>query len=159
MTRSAAPSIQPLARHRCEAILARNHVGRIAYSRGARIEIEPIHYVYRDGWIYGRTSPGNKSEMLGPGWWPVAFEVDETENLFRWRSVLVHGGFYPLPGTGTEADAAQRRTALALLRRLIPQTLAAGDPVPDRTIVFGIAVQEVTGREATPAIGASSMRG
>jgi uncharacterized protein len=157
VTRTATPSIQPLARHRCEAILARNHVGRIAYARGTRIEIEPIHYVYADGWIYGRTSPGAKTEMTGPGWWPVAFEVDEIESLFRWRSVLVHGGFYTLPVTEAGADEAQLRTAVELLRSLIPRTLSHGDPTPHRTVVFGIAVQEVTGREATP--GRSLMPG
>jgi uncharacterized protein len=152
MTSTPPPSVQPLPRHRCEAILARNHVGRIAYSRGSRIEIEPIHYVYADGWIYGRTSPGPKTEMTGPDWVPVAFEVDETENLFRWRSVLVHGGIHTLPITDSEPDAAHWRKAVALLRSLIPQTLTEADPTPHRTVVFGIRVDEVSGREATPGL-------
>ena len=152
MTRTAAASIEPLAPHRCEAILARNHVGRIAYARGSRIDIEPIHYVYADGWIYGRTSPGPKTEMTGAEMGTVAFEVDETENLFRWRSVLVHGGFHTLPLSDSESDAEQWRKAVALLRSLIPQTLTEADPMPHRTIVFGITVQEVTGREATPGV-------
>lgn len=55
------------------------------------MDIQPVHYVYSDGWIYGRTSYGAKYEALGEtahGWWPVVFEVDEVEDLFHWRSVL-----------------------------------------------------------------------
>lgn len=37
-----------------------------------------------------------------------------------------------------------------LLRSLVPATLTAEDPAPHRQVLFRIAVQEVTGREATP---------
>ena len=154
MPRTASPTIEKLDEDTCRAILARNHVGRLAYSRANQLDIEPIHYVYSDGWIYGRTAHGTKTETTGPGWWPVVFEVDEAENLFRWRSVVVHGGFYILPEAGADADVAQRNRAVELLGSLIPETLTHGDPVPHRTIVFGISVDEVSGREATPAEGA-----
>jgi uncharacterized protein len=150
MPRTASPTITKLDEEACRAILANNHVGRLAYSRGNQLEIEPIHYVYSDGWIYGRTSHGAKTEMTGPGWWPVVFEVDEAENLFRWRSVVVHGGFYILPATSAKDDVAQRDRAVELLGSLIPETLTDRDPVPHRTVVFGISVDEVSGREATP---------
>jgi uncharacterized protein len=151
MIKTASPMIKKLDRARCEEILARNHVGRIAYTRGNQLEIEPIHYVYADGWIYGRTSRGAKTDVIGTGWWPVVFEVDEAEHLFRWRSVLVHGGFYVLPTSRSEADVAQWERAVSLLRSLIPESLAENDPVPFRTIVFGISAQEMSGREAAPA--------
>jgi nitroimidazol reductase NimA-like FMN-containing flavoprotein (pyridoxamine 5'-phosphate oxidase superfamily) len=150
MPRTAKPTIKKLDDEACRAILARNHVGRLAYARGNQLEIEPIHYVYSDGWIYGRTSHGAKTEMTGPGWWPVVFEVDEAENLFRWRSVVVHGGFYVLPATSSKDDVAQRDRAIALLGSLIPETLTDLDPVPHRTVVFGISAGEVSGRQATP---------
>jgi uncharacterized protein len=148
MTTTASPVIRELDRKRCEEILSRNHVGRIAFTRGNRLEIQPVHYVYSEGWLFGRTSPGTKIEMTGTQWWPVAFEVDETEHLFRWRSVLVHGGFYVLPSTQSEVDVAHWRKAVELLRSLIPASFAEHDPVPFRTIVFGISLTEVTGREA-----------
>ena len=150
MPRTASPSIKKLDEAACRSILARNHVGRLGYARGNQLEIEPIHYVYSEGWIFGRTSHGTKTEMTGPGWWPVVFEVDEAENLFRWRSVVVHGGFYVLPSSTSKDDVAQRDRAVKLLGSLIPETLKDRDPVPHRTVVFGITVDEVSGREATP---------
>jgi uncharacterized protein len=150
MTRTASPIIRKLDEGTSRAILVRNHVGRIAHARDNQLEIEPIHYVYADGWIYGRTSRGAKTEMTGSGWWPVAFEVDEENNLFRWRSVVVHGGFYLLPVTTSKDDVAQWHRAVELLRSLVPEALTDSDPVPSRTVVFGIPVQEISGREATP---------
>lgn len=153
-----APRIRELDRAEIEAILARNHVGRIGYARENRIEIQPVHYVFSDGWIYGRTSYGAKYEALGETayrWWPVVFEVDEVEALFRWRSVLVRGGFYVIHPDGPEWERETWEKAVELLRTLLPETLREGDPVPFRTVVFRIAVQEATGREATPADGAA----
>ncbi|MGI9190032.1 MAG: pyridoxamine 5'-phosphate oxidase family protein [Longimicrobiaceae bacterium] len=146
--------IRSLDREEIEEILARNHVGRLAYAKGNRVDIEPLHYVYDVGWIYGRTSPGTKIETTGTEWWPVAFEVDEVKGIFEWRSVVVHGGFYTIPREGW--TTAQRETwmrGVGLLRRLIPETFRDDDPAPHRTLLFRIAVQEASGREATPADG------
>lgn len=142
------PTIRALDRPECEAILARNHVGRIAYAWENHVDIEPLHYVYDDGWLYGRTSHGAKIQATGTTWWPVAFEVDEVEGLFQWRSVVVHGGFYTLDPERADWEREEWRRGVELLRRLIPETLAEGDPVAFRTVVFRMAVQEVTGREA-----------
>jgi nitroimidazol reductase NimA-like FMN-containing flavoprotein (pyridoxamine 5'-phosphate oxidase superfamily) len=144
------PRIRSLNREECERILARNHVGRLAYARGNQVDIEPLHYVMAGGWLYGRTSPGNKLEVTGEQWWPVAFEVDEVEGLFRWRSVVVHGGFYAIHEDGPEWEQSAHGKGVTLLRELIPQTFTADDPVAFRTVLFRIAVQEVSGREATP---------
>ena len=149
-TRPSAPRIRELDRAEIDAILARNHVGRLAYTWQNHVDIEPIHYVYADGWIYGRTSHGTKLEATGYAWSPVAFEVDEIEELFRWRSVVVHGGFYTIPQEGAEWEQAEWRRGVELLRTLIPETFTAGDPVAFRTVLFRIAVQDATGREATP---------
>lgn len=136
-----------------EAILARNHVGRLGYARDNQVEIHPVHYVFSDGWIYGRTSYGTIYRSLGETayqWWPVAFEVDEVEDLFRWRSVLVYGGFYLLDPEGPPPEREAWDTAVEVLRTLIPGTLRANDPVPFGTVLFRISVQETRGREATP---------
>lgn len=130
-------------------MLSRNHVGRMAYARGGHIDIEPVHYVYANGWLYGRTSPGRKLEMTGTDWWPVAFEVDEVEDLFRWRSVVVHGGFYTLDPAGSVWEREEAAKAITLLRTLIPETFTDADPVPFRRVLFRIAVQEVSGRTAS----------
>ena len=144
------PTIRALERQECEQILARNHVGRLAYAWQNHVDIEPLHYVYHDGWIYGRTSHGEKMDAVGYTWSPVAFEVDEIEDIFRWRSVVVHGGFYTLASEGADWEAEEWRHGVALLRDLIPETLGDADPVAYRTVIFRIAVQDVTGREAVP---------
>jgi nitroimidazol reductase NimA-like FMN-containing flavoprotein (pyridoxamine 5'-phosphate oxidase superfamily) len=124
------------------AILARNHVGRVAYSFHERVNIVPVHYLYSDGWIYGRTSPGEKVEILAHHKW-VAFEVDEVEGPYDWRSVVAYGGCYVL-----EAVVNAWRLALELSRTVVPEALGKDDPAPFRTVLFRIAIQESTGREA-----------
>lgn len=151
MSTRTTPLIRTLDRAGCDAVLARNHVGRIAYGRGNRVDIQPVHYVYHGGWIYGRTRHGALLETTGETWWPVAFEVDEAEELFRWRSVVVHGGFYTIPPDGAEGRQREWDEAVELLRRLLPETFTPDDPVAFRRVLFRIAAQEVSGREALPA--------
>jgi nitroimidazol reductase NimA-like FMN-containing flavoprotein (pyridoxamine 5'-phosphate oxidase superfamily) len=153
MSTSARPVFREMSREECEALLARNHVGRLGYARGNVMDIQPVHYVYDAGWLYGRTSEGTKIQTTGYAWHPVAFEVDEVEDLFRWRSVVVHGGFYTLPFHGVEWEVAEWKKGVELLRTLIPETFREDDPVPERTILFRIALQEVSGREASPGEG------
>ena len=149
MTQAARPRFRSLSHEECIAILARNHVGRIAYAHENHVDIQPLHYVYHDGWLYGRTSHGTKLGVTGTTWWPVAFEVDEVEEIFRWRSVVVHGGFYTLDDEA-QVQGEEWARGVALLRTLVPETFTDDDPVAFRTVVFRMAVQEATGREAVP---------
>lgn len=145
------PVIRSLKREEIEAILARNHVGRIAYSRGGMVNVEPLHYVYRAPWIYARTSAGDKSRLLEESYCqacPLAFEVDEAEAFFRWRSVIVHGTGYLLLPPEEGGDEAEWAEAIDQLRTLLPATFTDDDPVPFRTVLLRIAVQEATGRES-----------
>ena len=151
MSPTQPPTIRELNRGECEAILARNHVGRLAYVEDGRVTIVPLHYVHHDGWLYGRTSHGAKMDAVGYSWSPVAFEVDEIEEIFRWRSVVVHGGFYTVPPDGVEDERREWEQAVALLRRLMPEAFTPDDPAAFRQVVFRIAAQDVTGREALPA--------
>lgn len=145
------PQFRILDRDECEAIIARNHVGRIAYARRNSISILPIYYAYSERWVYGRMKRSRKNALVGHhGWWPVAFQVDEVEDLFHWRTVLVHGGFYALPADGGPSELDARRQAIDVLRRVIPQTFHPGDPMPSHTGIFKIAVQQITGSEASP---------
>lgn len=139
--------IRELSRAEADEILARNQVGRIAYSFRDRVDIEPIAYVYSDGWLYGRTSPGTKLSTIQHNYW-VAFEVDEVESLTRWRSVVLHGGFYPIPATGSDASMKTWETAVELLRTLWPALFTDADPTPSRWVLWRIAVQEIRGLEA-----------
>lgn len=142
------PVFRELLREESEQLLARNHVGRIAFTFHDRVDIEPIHYVFDSEWIYGRTGPGKKLDTLAHNRW-VAFEVDEVKGFFDWRSVVVKGAFYHIdPDAPTQRDAAYER-GIERLRSIIPETLSEGDPAPTRRSVFRIHLDEVTGREAS----------
>jgi nitroimidazol reductase NimA-like FMN-containing flavoprotein (pyridoxamine 5'-phosphate oxidase superfamily) len=146
------PSIEELSRSDCEALLARHHVGRIAFSFKDRVDIEPISYVFRDGWLYGRTSEGAKLTTVEHSRW-VALEVDEVDGPFEWRSVVVHGALYRLsPDVSTEEEIER---AIRLLRGALPEMGTEADPAPFRKVLFRIHVDEIRGRTArsSPAPG------
>jgi nitroimidazol reductase NimA-like FMN-containing flavoprotein (pyridoxamine 5'-phosphate oxidase superfamily)/osmotically-inducible protein OsmY len=148
-----APLLTVLGRFReCEEILARNSVGRIAFALQDRVSIVPVHYVYTDGWIYGRTAAGGKlRELLRNR--RIAFEVDEHTQLFEWRSVVVRGPLYLMePGT-TQSDRRTYAKAVSLIRQLVPAALTESDPVPFRDQLFRIHVVEISGRASEPTGG------
>ncbi len=147
MSALMGPRFRKLGATESRALLRRNHVGRMAFSFRNRVDILPIHYVYANGWVNGRTSLGAKLVTIAHSRW-VAFEVDEIEGLFDWRSVVVHGGVYLLRPDGSPAEVAARLRAIKLLQRLIPRTMTGEDPVPFRNIVFRIHVDEISGRAA-----------
>ena len=143
---TAAPTLRSLEADESRTLLARHRVGRIAYALHDRVDIEPVHYVYDGDWLFGRTSMGTKLATLAHRPW-CAFEVDEIHAMFDWTSVVVKGSFYLLD----PADCSPGLYVLALeqLTHLIPGTFSPGDPVPHRTVLFGIYVQELSGRAAT----------
>jgi nitroimidazol reductase NimA-like FMN-containing flavoprotein (pyridoxamine 5'-phosphate oxidase superfamily) len=143
-------SIRALSQRECAALLARNHVGRLAFAFHDRVDIQPLHYVYEAGWLYGRTSEGAKLATLAHNQW-VAFEVDEVRGLLDWASVVVHGSFHRLDPDATGREQLAAGHAAALLRALLPGTLTTDDPVPFRTVLFRIAVGDMTGRLAVSA--------
>ena len=141
--------IRALTGAECEDLLDRHRVGRIAYAHGRHVDILPIHYIRDGAWLYGRTSPGAKVDAWQHSKW-IAFEVDEVHDILRWSSVVVHGGLYMVPADGPEHDEALRSHAIGLLRRIISGTGTPGDPVPERTVIFRIHLDEVQGRTAEP---------
>lgn len=146
---SKRPTFRNLSREEIDDVLRNNAVGRLAYAVASDVEIIPVHYVYATDWIYGRTAPGGRVQRTGERWWPVAFEVDEIKGLFDWRSVVVKGGLYTLPPDGAEWQREAWADGVDLLRKLIPESLREDDPVPERSTIFRIAVQEVTGKQAS----------
>ncbi len=141
------PLIRELDAGESRALLSRHHVGRIAYSFHDRVDIQPIHYVLDDEWIYGRTGLGTKFATLAHHPW-CAFEVDEVRDLFDWDSVVVKGHIELLDPELSSPDACAR--GLELMRTLVPETFTRADPVPHRSILFRIHINELTGRSARP---------
>lgn len=142
------PRLRDLRRREAEAVLARNTVGRVAFTGDGRVEIFPVHYVFVDGVIIGRTSLGTKytTWLLRT---EVAFEVDEAEGLFDWRSVIVRGTVTILRSRGTSEERLAYEQALSAFRRLMPAAFTERDPTPQRTILFAVALRGITGRQAS----------
>ncbi|HEU4699183.1 MAG TPA: pyridoxamine 5'-phosphate oxidase family protein [Gemmatimonadales bacterium] len=151
MAAQFTPTFRELARAEADAILARNHVGRMAFVH-ERVDIEPIHYVYANGVITCRTAWGTKLEALRHQH-AVAFEVDEVEGPFDWRSVVVHGLAYIAEPTGSEHEERVYQESLAALRTLMPGALEPGDPAPFRTVILRIHIDAVHGRAASTSAG------
>jgi len=146
--RADSPIFRELGLDEIESLLSRNHVGRLAFSFHDRVDIRPINYAYSDNWIYGRTSPSDKLVTLTHNQW-VAFEVDEVQGPFDWQSVVVRGSFYRLNDDAPPSQRETRVEALKLLRAFAPATLRGTDPVPFRTELFAIAIDQLTGRAAS----------
>jgi nitroimidazol reductase NimA-like FMN-containing flavoprotein (pyridoxamine 5'-phosphate oxidase superfamily) len=148
MTRSPQPEFSDLSKREIDQILRRKNVGRLAYSFRDSVDIRPIHYVWRKGWLFGRTSDGDKLVTLRHNQW-VAFEVDEISGPLDWKSVVVRGTFYRLSAEGNVYDVRLYRRALRAVRDAAPDTFTTNDPVPFRSEIFGIAIDTATGRASS----------
>lgn len=142
--------IVELSREAGLRLLAEHHIGRIAFTFRDRVDIEPISYVYADGWIYARTSPGTKLTMVSHHPF-VAFEVDDIHGPNDWRSVVVHGTIYFIDPDRGEDERAIHDETLRQLRSIDASVLTEEDAAPHRQQLFRIYVDEVTARSARPA--------
>ena len=148
-TAPVAPLFKTLSRDECESVLLHNNIGRIAFTVHDRVSIVPINYVFHSGWIYGRTSSSVKLRRILRNR-RVAFEVDEQGELFEWKSVIVHGPLYVIQADTTQLARNVYRTAVSLMRRLVPDALTENDPVPFRDQLFRIRAIDVSGRASIP---------
>ena len=144
---SGGVEFRELSREEIEDVLRRNKVGRIAFSLHDRVDIQPIHYVYDHGWLYGRTSEGDKLATLSHNQW-VAFEVDEVVDTFEWTSVVIHGSFWVLHPKGSPHAEELWKKGVELISRIVPASFTDRDPVSFRHTLFRIAVGDSRGRQA-----------
>jgi nitroimidazol reductase NimA-like FMN-containing flavoprotein (pyridoxamine 5'-phosphate oxidase superfamily) len=138
-----APEFFIMSRQDCADMLGRNHVGRLAYRDASRLNIQPIGYVARDNVLFLRSAPGAKMDALARDPY-VAFEVDEIEGPFDWRSVVVQGTIYTVERDGSAAE----QRAVDAIRSVMRGAFTDRDPAPDRKIIYGLYVHEVAGRMA-----------
>lgn len=142
---SEGPVIREMSRQECEAMLRSHDHGRLAFTFHDRVDIEPIHYVYDAGWIVARTGTGTKLTVLAHHPW-VAFEVDEIQSLYSWRSVVVKGTVYLAePSAGAAWDEG-----VTAYRRLVPSAFTAQDVVPSRGVLLRLHIDEFHGRACSP---------
>lgn len=147
MNTKKGPTFSELPRDEAVALIERNHVGRLAFTFHDRVDIEPISYVYANGWLYARTSPGTKLDTVHHHPW-VAFEIDEVRGPFDWRSVVVRGTIYFLDPDASGRDREAYDVAVDLLRSVDASALTSDDATPHRQAVFRIHADEVNGRQA-----------
>jgi nitroimidazol reductase NimA-like FMN-containing flavoprotein (pyridoxamine 5'-phosphate oxidase superfamily) len=142
------PRIRALSVLQSRFILTRNHVGRLAFVSDGRLELLPIHYVFANGSIIGRTS----TSVGGTSWAgnsEVVFEVDEPDRLFEWRSVIVRGVLRKLAPPLVSEDRPAYWSAVSAFQALVPDAFTERDPTPFRRALFTIDPSEITGREAS----------
>jgi nitroimidazol reductase NimA-like FMN-containing flavoprotein (pyridoxamine 5'-phosphate oxidase superfamily) len=130
----------------CWDLLARNHVGRLAFFNHGVVDIEPVNYVLEDSWLFLRSRHGTKLEVFAHHPY-VAIEVDEIRSDLDWQSVVAHGTVYIMSAKALGVDHVVYERALRALRSYMPAALTAADPLPGRTVVYGIHIERVTGRE------------
>ncbi len=131
----------------CEQLLDRHWFGRVAFATHRYIDIEPLSYVRSGEWLFGRTSQGAKLNVVGHQPW-VAFEVDEVAGPHDWQCVIVHGVFHQLTENGSASDKQTHARALEVLRGASPEALTSKDPVSHRSVVFGIHIDIMSGRQS-----------
>jgi uncharacterized protein len=120
-----------------EAVLHRQHVGRLACLAEGRPYVVPIAYAYAGGDVYGHTLAGRKLAALRAD--PrVCFEVDARDDPDHWYSVVAEGRFEEL------TDPAERRAALGLLATAEPAVLPAAAGAAG--VVFRLRLTAKTGR-------------
>jgi uncharacterized protein len=140
-------NFRDLPREECIALLERQRVGRLAYTFKDRVDVEPIAYVWDVDTLFLRTGPGIKLDTIKRNPW-VALEVDDVRGLFDWESVVVKGTVYFLRAAGTEFDQATYQRGIRALRRIEPRFGTSDDPLGDRTMLFRIHVDTISGRAA-----------
>jgi nitroimidazol reductase NimA-like FMN-containing flavoprotein (pyridoxamine 5'-phosphate oxidase superfamily) len=139
-----------------EQLLHQQLVGRIGCHTNGLTYVVPVSYAYDGNYIYCHTLEGMKLDMMRKN--PeVCFEVDNTNNLANWESVIAWGSFEELP------EGADRNEAIKVLReRKLPiissQTMHLGSQWPFvatddsiEGIIFRIYVKEKTGRSERSA--------
>lgn len=106
-----------------EALLERNVVGRLGCTDGDIVYVVPINYIYHNNCILAHSTEGKKIEFMRTH--PkVCFEVDETDNLSNWRSVIAWGNFEEV----TDEIKKQEHMELMLEKMLTLKIIEASNP-------------------------------
>lgn len=86
-------------------LLERNKFAHLACHNSQEVYLVPISYVFSDGYIYSHSKPGHKIDLMRKN--PeVCFQVEEVQDFFHWKSVVLWGKFEEL--YGDDATRAMR---------------------------------------------------
>jgi hypothetical protein len=88
--------IQKMTRSECLGTLAGARLGRLACAQGDQPYAVPFYFVYHEPYLYGFTTPGQKTEWMRAN--PhVCVELDEVDDAEQWMSVILFGRYEELP--------------------------------------------------------------
>lgn len=144
--------VRALSRDDALALVAQHHIGHIGLGIHDLIRVELTPYVYADDWLYMRAVVGEDLEVLTRHPW-AAFEVDEVESVYDWRTVEMSGAVEILSSDPHAAHRFDFEQAVRLLRSVVPALLTAEDPLPDHVRLLRMHVDTVRGRESRLAEG------
>src|SRR5437763_7311925 len=130
----AHPRFDRLSDAELRDVVQRNCFGRIAFTHKGVVDIDPISYVADDARLFFRSAPGAKLEAFAHEPY-VAFEIDEIEGPYDWRSVVLHGTIYRLTGDESRVGRHSYERAVAALQEVAPKAFTSADPTPEREIV------------------------
>jgi len=108
--------------------------------------VVPITYAFEDGHIYSHSQEGKKIEMMrqNPN---VCIQVEQIQDFFHWKSVIVWGKFEELKGN--ESSSAMRWYAKKLAERgnwRVSSLQLDMSAILESAVMFKIKVQKATGR-------------
>lgn len=78
----APPSLRVLSCGECEALLARNVVGRIAFAHRHHVDVSPAICVDSGGWLFVRADRALRTAIRHNRW--IAVEVAEIQGVSDW---------------------------------------------------------------------------
>jgi nitroimidazol reductase NimA-like FMN-containing flavoprotein (pyridoxamine 5'-phosphate oxidase superfamily) len=139
---------QNLTKQESLEVLARTHLGRLACARGMQPYIVPIHYAYRDSWLYSFSVHGQKIDWMraNPS---VCVEADQMRRE-QWVTVVVFGRYEEL--LDTPQFRSERTLAFNLLQQKAmwwehggAKKMPAGTPAAD-PVFYRIKLEQITGR-------------
>jgi len=146
---SAPPSLRVLSRGECEALLARNVVGRIAFAHRCHVDVSPANYVYSGGWLFARADRALRTAIRHNRW--VAVEVAEIQGVSNWQSVVVRGSCYATSPTGIALSGVATAGGVAPLCERIPEMSREDQSVPIGTAIFRVHADEMIGPRSSRA--------
>ncbi len=128
-------------------ILERNYYGHLGCTDSDQAYVTPVTYAMEDGYIYSHSKPGHKISLMRDH--PkVCLQVEEIQNLFNWKSVLINGIFEELNDI---QSAMGMRLLIKRITSLVSQPKFSNieidtDAIFASAIVYRIKIENISGR-------------
>ncbi|MBX3598424.1 MAG: pyridoxamine 5'-phosphate oxidase family protein [Rhizobiaceae bacterium] len=143
--------IKSLSEAECFSFLESNRLARLCCSAENQPYAIPLHYAFKNHFIYAFSMPGRKIDMMRKN--PrVALLVDELKAGRNWKSIVAEGVFEELPNR--IGFKIERDHAWSLLSQHAnwwePGAIKPDMSVPlddTKHIFFRVAIDRISGRE------------